>query len=215
MKRAFHLVLLCFFVLPATAQSTLHGHVRSNHNSAPLKDAYVIVLLEDSSAHTTFTDSLGNFTFYFPQTQTNFRFRLSMDVAPVAIISTTFAPVLASFPGEQLCTLNVVTLPPFIDERGGLPLEGIANQYYTGGQLYIHGRVKNGERDGEWLSFYENGMLWSRGTYVNGKRQGYAVTFYSSGKKSSEGYYKDDKMTGVWKFWDENGTLVEKDFGNQ
>lgn len=213
MKHVSHLALFCFFALTATAQATLNGHVRSNHNSAPLADAYVIVFLEDSSAYTTITDSLGNFTFHFPQTQTKFRFRISMDLAPVAIISTTFAPVLASFPREQLCTLNVTTLPPFIDDRGGPPREGIANEYYTGGQLYIHGTLRNGERDGEWLSFYENGMLWSRGTYVKGKRQGYAVTFHSSGKKSSEGYYKDNKMTGVWKFWDESGKLVEEDFG--
>ncbi len=215
MKRAFHIALLCFFVLPATAQSALHGHVRSNHNSAPLSDACVIVFLEDSFAHATITDSLGNFTIHFPQTQTKFRFGLSLDVAPVAVVSTSFDPVLASFPQEQQCTLNVLTLPPFVDNRGGPPPVAIWNEYYAGGQLYIHGMMNFGKRAGEWLSFYENGMLWSRGTYVKGKRQGYAVSFYSSGKKSSEGFYKDDKMTGMWKFWDEHGTMVEKDFGGQ
>ena len=69
-----------------------------------------------------------------------------------------------------------------------------------------------GLRVGEWLSFYRSGKLWSKGNYENGLRVGYAVTYFENEKKSSEGYYKGDRMVGKWKFWDEFGNMVEKEW---
>jgi antitoxin component YwqK of YwqJK toxin-antitoxin module len=86
---------------------------------------------------------------------------------------------------------------------------------YDNGVIFKRGDVQGGLRAGEWLTFYEDGKLWSKGTYENGLRQGYGVSYWRNGAKSSEGYYKDDAMVGKWKFWDEHGTMVEKDFGGE
>jgi hypothetical protein len=86
---------------------------------------------------------------------------------------------------------------------------------YENGVIYMKGEVSGGVRVGEWITFYRSGKEWSRGIYVNGLRQGHGVSYYESGQKSSEGEYKDDKMIGKWQFWDENGNVVEKDFGGK
>ena len=83
---------------------------------------------------------------------------------------------------------------------------------YDNGVIYIRGDVMGGLRVGEWLSFYRSGKLWSKGNYENGLRVGYAVTYFENEKKSSKGYYKGDRMVGKWKFWDEFGNMVEKEW---
>ncbi|CAN5277101.1 hypothetical protein BH09BAC5_BH09BAC5_11730 [soil metagenome] len=86
---------------------------------------------------------------------------------------------------------------------------------YKNGVIYMQGEVSGGLRSGEWVTFYQSGKEWSRGIYKNGFRQGHGVSYWDNGQKSSEGEYKDDKMTGKWKFWDAEGHVVEKDFGNK
>ena len=86
---------------------------------------------------------------------------------------------------------------------------------YENGVIYMKGEVSGGVREGEWTTFYRSGKEWSHGIYKNGLRQGHGVSYFENGQKSSEGEYKDDKMTGVWKFWDEHGYAVEKDFGKK
>lgn len=84
---------------------------------------------------------------------------------------------------------------------------------YDNGVIYISGDVQAGLRHGTWLTFYKDGKQWSQGDYLNGYREGYGVSWYPNGQKSSEGYYKKDRMVGKWKFWNEEGTLAEKNFG--
>ncbi len=86
---------------------------------------------------------------------------------------------------------------------------------YNNGVIYMRGEVEGGLRSGQWLTFYSDGKPWSQGTYKAGLRQGYGVSWFEGGEKSSEGYYKDDKPVGKWKYWDEKGNMVEKDFGGQ
>ena len=92
---------------------------------------------------------------------------------------------------------------------------GVHIERYDNGVIYMRGEVAGGLRAGEWVTFYRSGKEWSRGIYKAGFREGYGVSYYESGQKSTEGYYKHDRMTGKWKFWDEEGNLVEKDFGNK
>lgn len=86
---------------------------------------------------------------------------------------------------------------------------------YDNGVIYMRGDVEGGLRAGQWLSFYPDGKPYSQGVYKDGLRQGYGVSWFQNGHKSSEGYYKDDKPVGKWKYWDEYGNMVEKDFGGQ
>lgn len=84
---------------------------------------------------------------------------------------------------------------------------------YANGVIYMSGEISGGLRTGEWLTFYKSGKEWSRGIYKNGFREGYGVSYWENGQKSSEGNYKKDKKVGKWKFWNEQGQMVEKDFG--
>jgi hypothetical protein len=86
---------------------------------------------------------------------------------------------------------------------------------YDNGVIYMKGDVSGGLRHGEWMTFYKSGKEWSRGTYKAGLREGYGVSYWENGQKSSEGNYKADQMVGKWKFWDEKGRMVEKDFGGE
>jgi len=69
--------------------------------------------------------------------------------------------------------------------------------------------VRSVKRDGKWIYYYENGNVWSEGFFKDGKSDGKRTTHYENGKIFYEGYYKDDRRVGVWKFYDEKGTLVK------
>ncbi len=92
---------------------------------------------------------------------------------------------------------------------------GTSIKRHPNGVIKMRGEVAGGFRTGEWVSFYPSGKEWSRGTYKNGYREGYGVSYWQNGAKSSEGYYEHNKMVGVWKWWDEEGRVVEKDFGGK
>ncbi|CAN5735310.1 hypothetical protein BH11BAC7_BH11BAC7_25490 [soil metagenome] len=94
-------------------------------------------------------------------------------------------------------------------------LNGEHIERYENGVIYMRGEVAGGVRSGEWITFYRDGKEWSRGIYKAGFREGYGVSYWQNGQKSTEGYYKGDKMVGDWKFWNEEGRLVEKDFGGE
>jgi antitoxin component YwqK of YwqJK toxin-antitoxin module len=91
--------------------------------------------------------------------------------------------------------------------------DGVHVERYDNGVIYMRGDIAGGVRHGEWITFFRDGTLWSKGTYVNGYREGYGISYFPGGKKSSEGYYLKNKMVGVWKFWDEQGNLISKNYG--
>jgi antitoxin component YwqK of YwqJK toxin-antitoxin module len=43
------------------------------------------------------------------------------------------------------------------------------------------GKLKNGIKDGPWVSYHDNGQLWSKGTYKDGKKKGPWVDYYKDG----------------------------------
>ena len=57
------------------------------------------------------------------------------------------------------------------------------------------GKIKNGKRDGPWVSYHENGQLSSKGPYKNGRREGPWVINLDDGTvvKFLTGTYKDGK----------------------
>ena len=57
------------------------------------------------------------------------------------------------------------------------------------------GKIKNGKRDGPWVSYWRNGQLWEKGTYKDGKKEGLWVGFTPDGKlnKKWTGTFKNGK----------------------
>ena len=94
----------------------------------------------------------------------------------------------------------------------------------------------NGVLQGERLVYYDNGQLAEKATYVDGKIEGlsevYSLkgvvlksfiyengelhgpskSFNGKGEMLSEGQYKRNKKTGIWKFYENNKLVDEKNF---
>ena len=79
--------------------------------------------------------------------------------------------------------------------------------WYPKRKLQMTGEYKANQRDGKWIYYYENGNIWSEGFFKEGKSDGKRITHYENGKIFYEGFYKADRRVGIWKFYDENGTL--------
>lgn len=63
---------------------------------------------------------------------------------------------------------------------------------------------------GKYLILDEFGNVMVNGNFDRGKADGYWVKYYKSGTKAEEGQYKEDKKVGKWKFYDENGNLINE-----
>ena len=81
--------------------------------------------------------------------------------------------------------------------------------WYPKKKIQMTGEYRNNKRDGKWIYYYNNGNLWSEGFFKNGKSDGKRITHYENGKIFYVGYYQEDRRVGVWKFYDEKGTLVK------
>jgi len=83
-------------------------------------------------------------------------------------------------------------------------------EYHPNRSVYIEGGYKNGKREGEWNSWYENGNLWSIGTFKSGVQVGKTMTYYENGNLRYTGNYdSNEKRIGAWKFYDEDGNLLD------
>jgi antitoxin component YwqK of YwqJK toxin-antitoxin module len=81
--------------------------------------------------------------------------------------------------------------------------------WYPNKKIQMSGEFKEKKRDGKWIYYYKNGNVWSEGFFKDGKSDGKRTTHYENGKIFYEGYYQEDRRVGVWKFYDEKGTLVK------
>lgn len=73
----------------------------------------------------------------------------------------------------------------------------------------MKGEVKEGVRQGPWISYFENGTIRSKGTYVNGELDGPTEVFHPSGMPYYTGQYRAGLSVGEWRFYDEVGVLVK------
>lgn len=94
----------------------------------------------------------------------------------------------------------------YYDKSGSCVKE---EEYYESGQLKMVGVLQDGHREGEWKSYFEDGKVQSTAFFKNGLRYGPATVFYPTGQLFQEGYYDNGKRCGVWKFYDEQGYLVD------
>ena len=111
-------------------------------------------------------------------------------------------------------------------ERNGLFYEKFTDVPFTGevtGWIFIdemrlqvrqtskmQGRIKDGKKDGPWVSYYENGQLSVKGTYKVGQLYGPYTLYHYAGQLEGKGTYKDGKRDGSWTHYHDNGTVNEK-----
>lgn len=81
-------------------------------------------------------------------------------------------------------------------------------QYYKTGKLFIEGPLLNDRREGKWVAYYENGKTWSVGYFTGGLKNGSSDVFYENGKIRYNKNYEQDVPVGLWKFYDDKGTLL-------
>ena len=80
--------------------------------------------------------------------------------------------------------------------------------FHKDGSKRMEGFFKDGERDGEWLSWFTDGTVWSKGYFKEGKRTGKSWVYHPNGKLYIKGKYEDGKKTGQWLVFDEDGILL-------
>jgi hypothetical protein len=81
-------------------------------------------------------------------------------------------------------------------------------QYYKSGKLFIEGAMVGERRQGKWVAYYENGKTWSVGYFKDGLKHGSSDVYYENGKLRYIKNYEQDVAVGLWKFYDEQGTLL-------
>jgi antitoxin component YwqK of YwqJK toxin-antitoxin module len=99
------------------------------------------------------------------------------------------------------------------DEQGSLKngkKDGLWISYRDNGQLWDKVTYKDGKVDGPYLTYHENGRLEYKGTYKVGKKNGPWVSFHEDGQLWFKGTYEDGKNVGVWVNYYKNGQLWSK-----
>ena len=83
-------------------------------------------------------------------------------------------------------------------------------EYYEDGNLLKEGPLKDDKRDGMWKSYYrDGGTLWSEGEFTDGMREGITKSYHPNGQVRYAGSFTNGKKFGEWRFYDENGELLE------
>ncbi|MDL2240348.1 hypothetical protein LJC69_01850 [Bacteroidales bacterium OttesenSCG-928-K22] len=88
-------------------------------------------------------------------------------------------------------------------------LNYLETQYYNDGNKLLEGKCVNGERNGTWKAWYRDGKLWSEGDFDKGINHGEHFNYYEDGTLRYSGNYYEGKRTGIWKFYDTLGILIE------
>jgi antitoxin component YwqK of YwqJK toxin-antitoxin module len=85
-------------------------------------------------------------------------------------------------------------------KRDGLYYEKFTDEPFTGklDEGWARGAIKNGEREGPWVTDPHHGDHATQGEYKNGKRDGPWVEHYEGGQLRVEVEYKNGKMEGPW-----------------
>jgi len=73
----------------------------------------------------------------------------------------------------------------------------------------MKGEVRNGVRQGPWISYFANGTIRSRGTYVDGEMDGPTEVYHPNGMPLYTGQYRLGLSVGEWRFYDQDGVLIK------
>jgi len=100
--------------------------------------------------------------------------------------------------------------------KDGLILNSSNHQLYSGTiKTSVNNKklvydVKNGEKDGSFVTYFSNGNVEMVGEMSKNKNSGYWRYFYSNGNLESEGNFKNDVAEGNWKWYYPDGSLKEE-----
>lgn len=95
---------------------------------------------------------------------------------------------------------------------------GVFTEYYPGKKaIKFRGPVdENKLRDGRWFFYDEEGNEQSMTEYSKGKKNGFTWVRYPNGSMRYTGEYSMDKEVGLWKFYNQDGSILEeKDYSSQ
>jgi len=89
---------------------------------------------------------------------------------------------------------------------------GIEEQNYKTGELWIERTIKDGKLEGPTKEYYKNGDLKGEWTYLDNKLQGRGRTYYQGGRLELESNFKDDKNHGDYKEYYKNGKIKTEEY---
>ena len=89
--------------------------------------------------------------------------------------------------------------------------EGVWVTYYYSGALMFKGNYQNGKREGFYVDYYSTGEIREKGNYENGEREGSWVGYFKNGQLSYKGNHKNGKKEGIWFTYNDDGALRSKD----
>lgn len=98
----------------------------------------------------------------------------------------------------------------YSDKPGSDNNEYILKTYYNNRKIMSEGKMIDGKMSGRWVYYFENGKKWSEGYFLDGIEEGKRTAYYDNGLKRYEGIFRNGQKTGIWKFWDASGKLVQK-----
>ena len=80
------------------------------------------------------------------------------------------------------------------------------------GEVMGRGNIKDGKKDGPWVSYNKDGRVSARETYKDGKLNGPRVEYeyYSNGQLRYKDTYKNGEIDGAWVWYHNNGQLQYK-----
>ena len=81
--------------------------------------------------------------------------------------------------------------------------------FHENGVLNLEGKIVDNQREGEFKGYYPSGALMSIGTFVKGKREGKGKIYFENGMVSIENEYCNGEPCGIWRYYDEEGNLVD------
>lgn len=88
--------------------------------------------------------------------------------------------------------------------------DGFVYEYYEDGTIKSKGEWHNGLVHGTVEHYYPNGKLKSSSKWVKGQQSGGSKEYYESGELWSTSTLKNDVMVGETKFYNREGTVIEK-----
>ena len=89
--------------------------------------------------------------------------------------------------------------------------DGLIEEFYDNGQLWVREYFKEGELDGPWVEYWEDGQLCVSGNYKSGVREGLWEFYYDNGQLRSRGEFKEGEFDGPWEGYYENGRLRSRE----
>jgi len=109
--------------------------------------------------------------------------------------------------GERQTTSDPV---PLVDSTAApAPLNGPQVIHLKeGGRM--EGTMRDGKREGPWISYRADSSLWSRSTYVHGLEEGATEVFHPEGTPYYTGQYQGGVPIGEWVFFDPTGSEVKR-----